>query len=125
MAPFARERERLAVLGLAEAHAEIHEVPDPVRPFPDHDLDRFALAEPLSRLEGIGHVPLERVLLERHGRDSALRVVRVALGDFPLRHDEDVGETRRFQGEEEPGRTAPKHENIGFHNLQENLPADG
>ena len=125
MPPFAGERERIAALGLAEAHAEIHEIPDPVRPLADHDLDRFALAEPLPRLERIGHVPFERVLLERHGRDPALRVVRVALGDLLLRHDEHVGETRRLEGEEESGRPAPQHENIGFQNLQENLPANG
>src|ERR1017187_5946461 len=47
--------------------------------FLDDGADDVFLAQPRARRECVAHVRIERILLARHRRDAALRVIRVRL----------------------------------------------
>src|SRR5262249_3377671 len=85
--------------GRALAHAQAHDV---------------LVAEPLTDGERVAHMRLDRVRRVEHGRDAALRPVRVRLVGGALRRDEDLAVLRRPERERQPRDPRAEDEVIGL-----------
>ena len=64
---------------LGKFHAEFDQFLDPRRAFLDNRAHDIFLTQTRARFERVAHVQLERILLARHRRDAALRIIRVRL----------------------------------------------
>ena len=71
-----------------------------------------SLHKPRAGFERVAHVQLERILLARHRRDAALRVVGVRLRAVFLRDDGHAPVRRDFQREGQPRDAAAEDEEV-------------
>ena len=118
MSPLTPENVGTALCIPVEADTESRQLFEPIGTFPDHDLDRLAVAETLPGGEGVRHVELEGVVPPHHGRDTSLRIVCVALEGPLFRQHHRLSESGGIERKEEPGGAASQNEYIAFVRLQ-------
>ena len=104
---------------LGKFHPQLNQFRDACRAFLDDGADDAFLAQARARRERVAHVQLERILLARHRRDAALRVIGVRLRPVLFRDDGHAPARRDLQREGQPRDAAAENEKVElFHFVQ-------
>ena len=117
MAAFATKVELFAAVftgrgAFGKFHAERDQLRDARRPFLDDRAHDVFLAQTRARRERVAHVRLEGILLARHRRDAALRVIRVRLRAILFGDDGHAPARRDLERERQPRDAATENEKI-------------
>ena len=99
-------------VALGKFHAQLDQFLNPRRAFLDDGADDAFLAQTRARRERVAHVQLERILLARHRRDAALRVIGVRLRAVLFGDDGHAPARRDLERERKPRDAAAENEII-------------
>ena len=100
--------------GAIELRAPLDELFDSRRPFFDQHASRFFVDQTVAGLQRVFQVQRDFVVIAERRSNSALRVLRVGLGDFTLGDTENAACGGELDRSAQPGNSRANNDEIGF-----------
>ena len=100
--------------GAIELRAPLDEFFDARRTFFHQNARRFFVDQPVAGLQRVFQMQPNLIVVAERGRDTALRILRIRLGDFALGQTEHPARGRQFDRSAQAGNARAHHDEIGF-----------